>query len=196
METIAEKIAYVGKMMFDRRLTDFAGGNVSAREGNRIYISPRYAGSLYHWNLKPEQIISGDIESDEILKNPAFSREGKAHLGVYRAYPDVTGIIHAHPFHIQAFAAACKPIPMVLEATQKFGSVEVIEGAPAHSETLAKNIVAGFAGKEERIRKQAAALLLPTHGIFIAAKDLFAALDTLERLDWNAWCVMAQRLIP
>ena len=41
METTAEKIAYVGRRMFERRLTDMAGGNVSAREGDRLYISPR-----------------------------------------------------------------------------------------------------------------------------------------------------------
>jgi L-fuculose-phosphate aldolase len=196
MNSVAEKIAYVGRILFERRLTDFAGGNISAREGNRIYISPRYSGSIYHWRLEPEQIISGEIDSDEVLANPEFSREGKAHLAVYRNFPDVNGIVHAHPFHVQAFASACRPIEPVLEATEKFGVIELVEGAPAHSAKLAENIVAGFVGKEDRIRKQAAAVLLPAHGIFVAAKDLLAALDTVERIDWNAWCILARRLMP
>lgn len=196
MRSVAETVAYVGQMMFQRRLTDFAGGNVSAREGTRIYISPRYSGSIYHWNLEPDQLICGEIDTDDVLANPGFSREGKAHLAVYRAFPDVNGIIHAHPFHIQAFAAACKPIEPVLEATQKFGVIELVEAAPAHSEQLAKNIVVGLTGKEDRIRKQAAAVLLPTHGIFVAGKDLLSALDALERIDWNAWCILARRLLP
>ena len=196
MESLAEQIAYVGRMMFERRLTDFAGGNISAREGSRIYITPRYSGAVYHWHLKPEQILSGEIESDELSKDPAFSREGKAHLAVYRTFPDVQGIIHAHSFHVQAFAAAGKPIEPVLEATQKFGVIDLVEYAPSHTDDLAKNIVAGFVGKEVRIRKQAAAVLIPTHGIFVAGKDLLSALDALERIDWNAWCILARRLMP
>lgn len=196
MKSLAESIAYVGRMVFERRLTDFAGGNISARDGSCMYITPRYSGSIYHWQLEPEQIISGEIESDELLETPGFSREGKAHLGIYRAFPDVQGIIHAHPFHIQAFAAACKPIEPVLEATQKFGVIDLVGAAPAHSEQLANNIVKGFAGKEDRIRSQAAAVLIPCHGIVVAGKDLLAALDALERIDWNAWCILAGRLMP
>ena len=75
--------------MFERRLADMAGGNVSAREGNKIYISPRYSGSRHHWQLYPEDIISGHVNSDELLNNPKFSREGKTHLAVYRNFPEV-----------------------------------------------------------------------------------------------------------
>lgn len=196
MESIPELIAYVGRRMFERRLTDMAGGNVSARDGNTIYISPRYSGSRRHWQLNPEDIISGNLDTDDLLEHPRFSREGKAHLAVYRRFPDVQGIIHAHPFHILPFCVAERAIEPVLEATQKFGVVEVIKGAAAHTPDLAGNVVAGLQDKEENIRKQAAAVLMPKHGILVAGKDLLAALDALERIDWNAWCIMAQSFIP
>ena len=196
MESPAEQIAYVGRRMFERRLADMSGGNVSARAGNTIYISPRYSGSRHHWQLTPQDIISGPIDTDELLEHPSFSREGKAHLAVYRNFPDVTGIIHAHPFHILPFCVAERAIEPVLEATQKFGVVEVVKGAPAHSTELAANIVTGLRGKEANIRIQAAAVLLPHHGILVAGKHLMAAIDALERIDWNAWCILAQGLIP
>jgi L-fuculose-phosphate aldolase len=94
------------------------------------------------------------------------------------------------------FCLAERSIEPVLEATQKFGVTEVIKGAPAHSENLAANIVAGLRGKEASIRQQAAAVLLPKHGILVAGKTLLAALDALERIDWNAWCILAQGLLP
>lgn len=196
MERPEEQIAYVGRRMFERRLADMAGGNVSARVENTIYISPRYSGSRHHWQLNPEDIISGPIDTDELLDNPRFSREGKAHLAVYRNFPDVTGIIHSHPFHILPFCVAERAIEPVLEATQKFGVVEVVEGAPAHGDELAANIVAGLRGKEASILKQAAAVLMPKHGILVAGKNLMAAIDALERIDWNAYCIMAQGSIP
>ncbi|GAB4446160.1 MAG: class II aldolase/adducin family protein [Anaerolineae bacterium] len=192
----AETITYIGRRMFERRLCDMAGGNVSLREDDHIYISPRYSGSKYHWQLNPDDIVAGPWATDDLLAHPHFSREGKAHLAVYRAFPEVQGCIHAHPFHVLPFCVAERPIEPVLEATQKFGVVDVIPGAPAHSPELADQIVAGLRGKEASIRKQAAAVLLPRHGIFVAGKDIYAALDALERIDWNAWCIMAQHSIP
>ncbi len=196
MTTIQEQIAYVGRRMFERRLTDMCGGNVSARQGDCIYISPRFSGSKKHWQLTADDIISGDLHTDALLENPLFSREGKAHLAIYRNFPDVGAVIHAHPFHILPFCVTGRSIEPVLEATQKFGLTEVIKPAPAHSAELAENVVTGLRGKEASIRKQAAAVLLPQHGIIVAGKDLLAAVDALERLDWNAWCILAQGLLP
>jgi L-fuculose-phosphate aldolase len=195
MKGIQEEIAYVGKMMFDLRLTDLAGGNVSAREGDKMYISPRFAGSKHHWRLTPEDIISGNIDSDEILEHPRFSREGRSHLGIYRAYPDVNAVIHAHSLNILPFSATGVSIQPVLEATDKFGVIEFAEEAPAHSAELAESIVAGFQGKEARVRKQAAALLIPRHGIIVAGKDLYATLDALQRLDTAAYSMIAMKII-
>ena len=195
MLSIPEQIAYVGKMLFERRLTDFSGGNISVRDGNTVYITPRYAGAKNHWQLSPEDILCGPLETDELLSNPRFSREGKAHLAVYRNFPDVGAIVHSHPFHVLPFCSAEKPMEPVLEGTQKFGTIEVIPWAPAHSQEIADNIVAGLRGKEERIRKMAAALIMAKHGIFVAAKDLYNGLDTVERLDWNAYCLLSRQAI-
>jgi L-fuculose-phosphate aldolase len=195
MPTLPEQITLVGRRMFERRLTDMAGGNISARDGNTLYISPRYAGSRHHWQLEPEQIISGPVDSDELLENPLFSREGKAHLEIYRTFPDAHAVIHAHPFHIQPFAVAGVPIYPVMEATQKFGTIELIKFAPAHSMDLAKNVVAGLKSKEAQIRQQAGAVLMPRHGIILAGPDLLAVVDALERIDTNAWVILAQRML-
>jgi L-fuculose-phosphate aldolase len=195
MENIREQLAYIGRLMFERRMTDTAGGNISARQGNRIFISPKYSGSKCHWQLDPEDFIEGEIGSNEVLNHPMFSREGKAHVAIYLNFPDVQGVIHAHPFHILPFCAAGKPIKPMLEQTQKFGVIQLVKAAPAHSSELAENIVAGLRGQEKAIQTQAAAILVPQHGIIVAGKDILAAVDALERIDWNAWCILAQRLL-
>lgn len=196
MNSIAEQICYVAHLMFERRLTDMAGGNISVREGDTIYVSARFSGSKKHWQITPDDVISGDLTTDAILENPRFSREGRAHLAIYRTFPEVGSVIHAHPFHILPFCAAGRPIEPLLEQTQKFGVTPMLSYAPAHSPQLAENIIAGLRGKEEAIRKQAAAVLAERHGIFVAGKDLLAVIDALERLDWNAWCILAQGLMP
>ncbi len=195
MQSIPEQIAIIGRRMFERRLTDMSGGNISVRDHETIYITPRYSGGKKNWQLDPEDILSGPVDTDEVLNHPLFSREGKAHVAIYRNFPDVTAVVHAHPFHVLPFCVAERSIPPVLESTEKFGVVECVPSARAHSRELAENVVAGLRGKEDRIRTQAAAVLLPRHGIIVAGKDLYAAIDAVERIDWNAWCILAQKAL-
>jgi hypothetical protein len=67
--------------------------------------------------------------------------------------------------------------------------------AHAHSAELAGNVVEGLRGQEDRVRVQAAAVLLPRHGIIVAGKSLMSTIDALERIDWNCWCILAQRML-
>ena len=196
MNPTIEQIIYAGERLFERRLLDMCGGNISARIGDTVYITTRFSGSQRHWQNKPENIISGHVDSDEIMEDARFSREGKAHMAIYRNFPDVTGIIHAHPFHILPFCAASRPMEPMLEQTEKFGTIKVVKYAPAHGAELAQNIVDGLQGQDERIRVQAAAVIMPKHGIMVAGKHLMAAVDALERIDWNAYCILAQQSMP
>jgi len=195
VDPIKEKIIDIAEFIFNRHLTDLAGGNISVREGDKIYITPRYAGNNYHWKLSAEDIVSGPVLTEELKSHPAFSREGISHMTVYRAYPEVKAIIHAHPFHILPFCAANRSIPPVLRAVKKLGEIKQIADSPAYSQEQADLIVEGLKGKESLLKDVAAAVLLPYHGIFVAGKDLNTTLDILERIDTNAWCIIARKSI-
>ncbi len=195
MTNIAEQIVYTGRKMFERMLTDFSGGNISARVDDQIWITPRFAGSKQHWHLSTSDILHGPIYSDALLENPRFSREGKAHLAIYRTFPEAQAVIHAHPFYVLPFCVAEKPIHPPLELAEKFETIKVIPYSPAHSDALAANIVSGLQGQNHIIQKQAAGLVLPRHGIIMAGKDLYATLDAVERINWNAWCILAQDML-
>jgi L-fuculose-phosphate aldolase len=195
MTEFAERICEAGRILFSRRLTDLAGGNISARQGEMMVMSPRYAGQRYHWDLQPDNLVRGRWADDEITLDPHFSREGWAHLYLYRNFPEIGAIIHAHPFHVMPFVAYAKPIPPIMEGTQKFGVVEVCAQAPAHSRQLAENVLAAMRGKEDQMRKQAAAVILPYHGIILAGNDFDKTMDALERIDENAYCLLMGKLI-
>jgi L-fuculose-phosphate aldolase len=190
---ISEHICIAGRIMFERKLSDLAGGNISVRDGDMVYMTPRYSGSKFHWNLSPENIVVGKL--DEIAENPNFSREGWSHVELYRHFPDIKAIVHAHAFYAQPFASLCMPIEPVLEANDKFGVVQVIEPAPAHSKVLAEKVVAGFAGQEERIRNFAAVVIIPRHGLIAGGKNLDLTLDTIERVNTNAYCILARKML-
>jgi L-fuculose-phosphate aldolase len=195
MKTTPELVAYISGVMFSRYLTDISGGNVSARENDLIYCTPRYAGQKWHWHLEAEDIVSGPIEGDTLLQSPSFSREGRSHLAIYRAFPDVQGIIHAHPPHVLAFCAIGKPIEPVLEGTKKFGTLKYHDPAPAYSQQQADSIVEKLREQKDLMKTAAAAVLMPHHGIILAGNDLWSCIDSLERININAWCIIAQKLI-
>ena len=50
----------IADLMYARRLTNSAGGNLSCRVGDTIYITPRYLGSKQRWRLRQEQILVFD----------------------------------------------------------------------------------------------------------------------------------------
>jgi L-fuculose-phosphate aldolase len=188
-------IARVGALMFERHLTDAGGGNISARVGDVVCLSPRYSGQQYQWQLKPEDVLVVDLKGNKLEGAGDMSRETKVHLKLHNEYGDAgTAVIHAHARNILVFCAMARPMPMVLEGTLKFGELPVVGYAPAHSQDLADNIANALRGQEDRIRKHAAAALAPWHGLFLMGKDLNAAFDAVERIDTNAYCILMSQL--
>ena len=47
IQDMRKAIVEIGRQMFDRRLTDSAGGNIGVRVDDVILMTPRFAGSLY-----------------------------------------------------------------------------------------------------------------------------------------------------
>jgi L-fuculose-phosphate aldolase len=190
------KIARFGALLFDRRLTDAAGGNISARVGEYVCITPRFSGSLRQWQLKPEEVLVADKDMNILDGTGEISRESKVHFRLHREFGEHgTGVIHAHAKNILVFAAMNRPMPPVLEATQKFGTIPVVPYAPAHGNGLAESVAGGIKGNEARIRKHAAAVIAPWHGLFVIGKDIDAALDAVERMDNNAYCILMSQLL-
>jgi len=190
------KIADTGKMVFERHLTDSAGGNISARAGDLICITPRYSGSRRHWHLQPDQVLVSDSVGNKLDGDGDISREAKVHYRLYQEFPDAMAVLHSHARNVMVFAASAQPIEPVLEATLKFDTIPVTRFAPAHSEKLADAIAEAVRGKDEAIRKYATAVIAPWHGLFVIGKDLDAAFDLTERIDTNAYCILMSRLLP
>ncbi|MFC2159810.1 class II aldolase/adducin family protein [Actinomycetota bacterium] len=46
MTSIRKVICKIEKMLFDRKLTDSSRGNISVRDGDKIYINPRKTGHI------------------------------------------------------------------------------------------------------------------------------------------------------
>ena len=191
-------VAQVGKVMLDRNLTDLAGGNISVRVDDRIVMSPSYAGTRKFWQLQPEEVLVLDLKGALLEGNGKVSREAPTHLKLLNSfYPQGTAVIHAHSRNIMVFCAAAQTIPPVLEYAWKFGEIKQAEYARGgvHNEKLAENVYTALRGQEARMAKQAAAVMVPWHGLFAIGKDLYSTLDAVERIEVNAYSILMGKLL-
>lgn len=186
----------LARLIYARNLSDSAGGNVSVQVGGRIYITPRYMGSRYRWSITPDLISVLDTASQQVIEGPTtLSRESRAHLAIYRAFPEAGAVIHAHPMYIQVFASANRPLPAMTEYTHKFGTIPCIPPTRAHSQDLADAVVEVLKGQWHGFAEHGLAVLLPYHGIICVGRDLDDAYDTLERMEVNARCAILGKMI-
>jgi L-fuculose-phosphate aldolase len=195
IEEARKKICETGELLFNRFLTDAAGGNISMRVGDLICITPRYSGARFHWKLKPEQVLVVDAQGNVLDGDGTISREARVHLKLYQEFPVGNAVVHSHPRNVLVFCSAGMPIQPVIEATWKFGKINVVSYAPSHSKELAEQVAAGLRGQEDRVKVQAAAVIARWHGLFVLAKDLDAGFDATERIDTNARCILLSSLL-
>ncbi len=187
-------IARIGRVLFDRHLTDAGGGNISLRCGDVFCMSPTLAGQNKQWQLEAEDVLVVSRDGEILCGEGGLTRESAVHFGLHDSFSAYgRAVIHAHPRNLLVFACANREMPPVMEATRKFGVTPVIEYAPAHSPKLGERIVATMRGREDMIAKHAAGTLAPWHGLFLMGKNLPAALDAVERLDTNAYMILQSR---
>jgi L-fuculose-phosphate aldolase len=186
----------IAHLLYSRYLTNTAGGNMSCRVGERIYITPRRLGSEHRWQLREEMVLVFDKDLNVLEGDPQMvSRESQMHFACYRHFPEINGVIHAHPRYLSVFAMAGKPVLPTNEYTQKFGLVEVVPPLPSHSKELADAVVEKLAPRRETLRKNGLGLILARHGVVTVGRDLADAYDTLERLEWSAHILLMSALL-
>jgi L-fuculose-phosphate aldolase len=190
-----EHLARIARLVFARRLTDASGGNLSLRQGDRVYMTPAKAGSKQQWQIEPGDVVALDFQGNLAGGPDRRTREWQFHLGIYRAFERAGGIIHAQGGHFMAFVAAGKPMPTVLEHTKKFGTIGLVRFAPAHSADLAENVLEALRPQAPGLEHHAIATMAPQHGIIVVGRDLDDAFDTLDRLETNARALLLGKLL-
>lgn len=116
------------------------------------------------------------------------------HLALYKGFSDARAVIHAHPYWMNVFVAAEKPVVSILENTRKFGPIEYVKQAPGCSGELAENVLTHFKAKQTQWEKTALMGLLPRHGIVAMGRNMNAAFDILDRMESDCRCQILGRL--
>jgi L-ribulose-5-phosphate 4-epimerase len=88
----------------------FTWGNVSAIDREKGIIAIKPSGVDYD-QLKLEDIVLVDLEGHVVEGHYKPSSDTSTHLELYKAFPDIVGVVHTHSKWATIFAQAKRPIP-------------------------------------------------------------------------------------
>ncbi len=198
MQYMAErkKLLEMTTDLWERRLTNAAGGNLAMRvDENRMLGTPSLMSEIKHCRFELEEPLLMDLDCNVLEGTGAVSRESRMHALILKNIPEVNGSIHAHPFYTMVFVAACKPVPQLTEATLKMGETGLVHQAKAYSIELAESAYEYFEPRREQLKKTGLCALLPYHGTIAVGKSIEQAFSVVERVEADAVCHLLGKLI-
>lgn len=182
-------------------LVTFTWGNVSAidRESGLFVIKP--SGVDYE-KLTPEDMVVMDLNGNKVEGKYKPSSDTATHLEIYKAFPEVGGVVHTHSSYATSWAQAGIGIPCygTTHADYMYGEIpcvrcltkEEIDGA--YEENTGHLIVNEF--RRMNIDPMAMpAVLCKNHGPFAWGKDANEAVHNAVVLEEVAKMAYRARMI-
>jgi L-ribulose-5-phosphate 4-epimerase len=151
-------------------LVVWTAGNVSARVPGEDLFVIKPSGVSYD-ELTPDSMVVCDLDGRLVDGDLAPSSDTAAHAYVYRAMPEVGGVVHTHSTYATAWAARGEPVPCVLTAmADEFGAeIPVGPFALIGNDDIGKGIVSTLRGH------RSPAVLMQNHGVFTIGRNARAA---------------------
>ncbi|MFE9274785.1 class II aldolase/adducin family protein [Paenibacillus glucanolyticus] len=162
LETRNELCKYAKKIV-DSGLVVGPGGNISARAGDKMYLSP--SGFALE-EIEPEQWIEVDIPTGDIT-DIGFrpSSEVLMHLYGYRSNTDIGAMVHTHPSHCIAFTLVERELPVMFpDQAALVGRTAYIPYIIPTTDLLADAVAAKVT--------TASSILLGNHGLVTTGRNL------------------------
>jgi L-ribulose-5-phosphate 4-epimerase len=147
-------------------LVVWTAGNVSARVPGEDLLVIKPSGVPYE-ELSAESMIVCDLDGKVVDGDYSPSSDTAAHAYVYRAMPDVGGVVHTHSTYATAWAARGEPIPCVLTGmADEFGAeIPIGPFALIGGDDIGKGIVSTLTGHRSK------AVLMRSHGVFTIGRS-------------------------
>jgi L-fuculose-phosphate aldolase len=173
LESEREQVAAVSRRLAAEGLVLGTSGNVSARGGDEVAITP--TGAVLA-ELEPEQVTVVDMAGEHVEGELAPTSELDLHLGVYRRY-DAGAVVHTHAPMATALSCVLDELPCVHYGMLELGgTVPVAPYATFGTPELADLVLDALEGRR--------AALMANHGAIVHAGDLDEALKLALLLEW------------
>jgi L-fuculose-phosphate aldolase len=179
--SLRAEVVAAGREMLRLGLVAGSSGNVSAREGDEVHITP--AGLPYE-EMEEDDVVTLSLEGAVLSGHHEPSSERRVHLAVYAARPEAAALVHTHSVHANAWSFLGEPLDTGTEELEHAagGPVRTAPFAPTGSEEIAVGAVETLAGRR--------AVLLGRHGVLALGESPARALAVcaaVERQAQIAW---------
>ncbi|MFC1571284.1 class II aldolase/adducin family protein [Candidatus Margulisiibacteriota bacterium] len=177
-----EEFKRIGRFMFQEGLIDSHGGNMSVRQGDKIFITHRDA-------------MLGDLSEKDIIEvgmnagpdDKQASREIEVHRAVYKQN-GAQAIIHAHPANAIAISITDnKIVPQDAEGLALFKAASIVRVRDSIGSSETVRLLPSFLTKESSIA------VVKGHGSFATGKTLAEAYKLTSCLENSCKVLVAVR---
>lgn len=198
LEQLRKNVCEANKMLVKYRLVMFSNGNVSGLDRKTGYIAIKPSGIDYSI-LTPQDIVIVDSNGNIIEGDLNPSVDLPTHIEMYKAFPEIGGVVHTHSKWATIWAQAGENIPPfgTTHADDFYGEIpctrimKQFEVEENYEYNTAKVIIEVLQKKMRNIVKTPA-VLVRNHGPFVWGEDCFAAVKKsviLEQVAEMAWRV-------
>ncbi|MBW2614656.1 MAG: class II aldolase/adducin family protein [Deltaproteobacteria bacterium] len=165
-------------LLYDRHLVTGVGGNMAARSGENILLTP--SGYSLR-DVEPDMVVTVNGKG-LVIEGTNPTKDANMHLGVLHARPDVNVLFHVHGAYIVAASVMLEPGPDTLPPLTP-GFVYYAYPLPMipffvpGTQILAKTVAEKFSKRQRR------AVLLQNHGLVTLGKNFQEAINVAEEVD-------------
>ncbi|HIV14939.1 MAG TPA: class II aldolase/adducin family protein [Candidatus Avisuccinivibrio pullicola] len=178
LDELKDELIRMGKVLFEKGLSNGSAGNLSLRGPDGKYLMTYTGCSLGALEKDKLSVIDGE---GNLLEGAKPTKEYPFHLAYYRVNPSVNAIVHTHSIYATAYAClehanpgdVLKPMTpylvmkldrVILTPYRKPGSIEIAEDIASHGD-----------GHK--------AYLLANHGMVVGGKNGTDALNNAQELE-------------
>ena len=187
LEKLREDVCKANKLLPHYGLVTFTWGNVSAidRETKLFVIKP--SGVDYD-DLTPENMVIVNLEGEVVEGDYNPSSDTPTHMELYKAFPEVGGIVHTHSTWATSWAQAGRSIPCygTTHADYFYGEIPCVRNLTKEEIDEAYELNTGILIAEYFKNKDYVAMpgvLCKNHGPFAWGKDPFEAVHNAVVLE-------------
>jgi len=163
------------KLLYERKITISAGGNMSVRLEDSILITPsgRNKGLL-----RASDMINVSMDG-KVIGSGKPSIETMMHLALYNSNPHINAIVHCHPLYCTILAVRGEKVKSDLtpEGVLLLGDVPMVGYFTPGSQELVDAVA---------VNASSMAMIMERHGAITQGTTLEEAFNRMEELEFQA----------
>lgn len=200
LEALRAEVLAANLALERHKLVALTWGNVSGIDRARGLVVIKPSGLAYE-EMRAEDLVVVDLEGGVVEGGRRPSSDTATHVGLYRRFAELGGVVHTHSTWATAFAQAGRAVPVLGTTHADLCPVPIPVARPLRAAEIERDYEGSTAtilieAVGDRTTDEVPAVLAPGHGPFVWGASPAAALEravTVEEVAKLALLTLALR---